>query len=1832
MHSNPHLPFGSSIVTATITVVDDPSLTMLAWSTDFYTLFARTPAESGAQSASLLRYTPLAVSKCVRKLLDQSLPQSHDSTVFTRDTKDGASRADVHVSAVRVQGMLHKSFPVYHVIFTDLSGMEEVRRVTAFEKRKYDIIADLTADIPFEYDFVTDTMVYADKFRTVFGTSPRIPYFRRRLTQGASIDGISDVFSPVVSTMDIPVDKALECQVVTRDGTTRWFSVCCMCIMDERNMPTKSIGVTRNIDRQKKEQLRLQDKASTDAMTGLRNKAATEEEIREALAEVAPGRMGVLMMLDVDNFKTVNDSLGHLAGDTVLVQLARQLVRIFRGDDIIGRVGGDEFHVFMKNMKDISAAHEKAHEICVAVREQFANSELGNIVSVSVGATYVEEPIAYGELFRQADVALYRAKANGKNCYEFFGSSAPVEQRTHTISAAPSQMVARSGFILDIIDTLYSMPDLHAGIDKALEFIGHSLKLSAIVVYEESPSHKSISMTHEWVANTLWRRKDQYQHVPSAEMHLPKPKVPGGIYYCSNTETLPVNQQAFYIESSIKALLQSDIMHENKVIGHIRFEERNGPRIWTQQEIDAVVLVARLMSGHISQEQSMSLMKTCNHSTLSMLSALPATYVCVISVATWRLLYFNDRVGQRCPHVTLGATCHELFEGCAEQYADCLRGQSEGRNTHSATLYDTPFGKVAQLSMARIMWEQQEPAYVAVIYANELSHADFVQNQRKDTYMQALQNNFTDIYEIDADAGSITLVFSRTHLRQKDAATESLEQFVDTMAEQALHPADKKAFLGYFSLENVRNVCTTKLFSQKYRLEGRNGEYYWVSAQLLPLSENPGGNVLLLCQNVTNTEHLEHERRRMERRYNSVFRQSCSLLVEIDLHSDSYVLSRFAEGLPSLGAHKTFSDLLEAYLPFVHPNERGHVWQARSISKMREEYAAHVKDTVLQYRLLVNDEYLWQESQVFFFNDEGEPTAFLLCRDITSRKQLEEAHALEAQRFMLALRDTYTEMYELGLTTDTIAPIFSNSSSRLPQFLEGVNTAGRLFEAVAHPDEKEHMGELFAGENLRQRFDAGNTEVVGEFRHLRLDGKYHWVSAVAVPLRDKNGASSKAMLMLKDISRHKEHEQQQRLHAQYSLVLRNIYDELYECNVTRDSYKVVYHAADKYVCPNQQGAMSETVPLMARDMIHPEDQARFLEFFDMNVVRTKFVQGNEYLLGEFRKLRVSGAYEWVSMTMFLVFTGGDDEVYLIFIMDIHARKQAETLKQKNMLLAGQREIDERYKIIIDQTDTLVFEWCPERKKHYISPELVARFAGDYDGRDIMNVWREDHVIHADDMPAFDDFINDCSTQSHPEMTVRFRKRDGNFIWCKVVMSCQRSEDGCAQRFVGTLNNVHDATCSVIALHYRAEYDLLTGVNNMQTFYRRAAQLLRQHQDREYAIVRLDVDNFKIINDLYGLAEGDFLLKAIARFISERMNVYSVCGRIGSDVFCMCVDYSDTEIAAFVREVVGFLSEYPLSSTIVPSFGICRVDNREIPINALCDWAHLAQKTIKGSVLVYHAFYDDTLRKRILAEKEIESRMHAALSNREFCIYLQPKVEIATEVVVGSEGLVRWVHPVHGLVQPDSFIPLFERNGFILRLDEYVWEEACKLLRRWLDEGRTPPPLSVNVSRMHIHDTRLCEKLRNLLQKYNIPPHMLELELTESVFLENEGPLIDTMLELRTQGFSFSLDDFGAGYSSLNMLKNLPIDTIKIDRGFLNQVSATERGKTIIRHTIDLAKALHIKVVAEGVENAEQAAFLLDAGCPVAQGYHYSRPVPVNVFEHMAFENACLLPSAAAKKS
>lgn len=717
--------------------------------------------------------------------------------------------------------------------------------------------------------------------------------------------------------------------------------------------------------------------------------------------------------------------------------------------------------------------------------------------------------------------------------------------------------------------------------------------------------------------------------------------------------------------------------------------------------------------------------------------------------------------------------------------------------------------------------------------------------------------------------------------------------------------------------------------------------------------------------------------------------------------------------------------------------------------------------------------------------------------------------------------------------------------------------------------------------------------------------------------------------MMKDITLEKKEEQQERMIHQYDMVLRSIYNEFYEINVTKESYHVTYYKPNCFALPTEEGTLQDLTEILYSKLLHPEDRKKFKDFCKEVELCAKEKKDKQTSSVQVRKLWSDGKFRWAEIQVFPLSYAPEDEIYLFFTMDVQEKKDQDQIAEENRLSQLRKLDDERYRIIVEQTETMVFEWSPQSEmKRYYSDNLKKKFCGDYDGRDIFNIWLEDQVIFykdADKLMSFRDHCIDAMSEkdkdnrTHAEVVLRLKCQESGFIWCRVAMTCIFDENNKPVRILGTVNDVDEAIRFEQALRYRAEFDVLTGIYNADTFYTTSGHIIEQNPYQKYAILRMDINRFKLVNDLYGREEGDRMLKFIANLLQVELKQGSTFGRISSDVFCACVPFqSESELVKLIGYLSDHISNYCLGYTVVPSFGICVVDDRTVPVSTLCDWANLALQTVKGNMIKTFAFYDDTLRAKQLDERMIEEEMQQALEKGQFCIFLQPKHDLRNCNVIGAEALVRWVHPEKGLIVPDRFIPLFERNGFIIRLDEYVWEQTCATLRSWIDKGYDPIPISMNVSRVHIYNPGFGDKLCELLEKYDLPAHLIELELTESTFIENPGELYLSMKKLQDRGFTFSMDDFGSGYSSLNMLKNAPVNTIKLDREFLNETVSTAKGQTVIECTIAMAERLNLHVIAEGVETEKQASFLLKAGCTAAQGYYFSKPMAVNSFESRVF--------------
>lgn len=689
--------------------------------------------------------------------------------------------------------------------------------------------------------------------------------------------------------------------------------------------------------------------------------------------------------------------------------------------------------------------------------------------------------------------------------------------------------------------------------------------------------------------------------------------------------------------------------------------------------------------------------------------------------------------------------------------------------------------------------------------------------------------------------------------------------------------------------------------------------------------------------------------------------------------------------------------------------------------------------------------------------------------------------------------------------------------------------------------------------------------------------------------------------------------------AGYTFMFCQSCDCMVEIDLKAGTYEQVAFSTEPAVRGAGKGAYDPAFQELLKRRIFPEDRALVESVLSLENLTKALSEGQNGQVCQYRALTAQGK------TLFLesrvVYTANEKtrEAHILTRETSH-KQQRYVCPNGRLYTAPLRNMcDVRYRIVLEQTGTIVFEWMKETNFQYIAPRMAESFAGNYDGRNLFTVWLEDDVICEEDLPSFRQFLSRAAkAEYYTDALVRLRGRQGSYIWCKITLTFM--PEGNSRRVFGTLSDVNEAMCSRQVLKYRAEYDDLTGIYNERTFYVHARQIIASRYAAKHAIIRMDINRFKFINDLYGIAEGDKFLKYIAATLRTTLSEKDAYGRMNSDIFCFCVSYkNERELIALVDALTERIAQYSFGHAVFPSFGICTVDDPSVPVNILCDWANLAVKTIKGNLIKKWAFYDDRLRAKHLYERKIEHEMEKALRSGQFVIYLQPKHDIGSGDIIGAEALVRWKHPEDGIRAPSQFIPLFEKNGFVVRLDEYVWESTCKLLRKWLDAGCTPIPISMNISRIHIYNPGFEQKIIQLIEKYDLPSQWIELELTESTFIENSAELYKKMSALQENGFKFSMDDFGAGYSSLNMLKNTPINTIKLDREFLSETAVTKRGQTVIQHMISMARELKLQVIAEGVETALQAEFLARAGCVVAQGFYFSRPMPVSQFERWHFK-------------
>ena len=440
-----------------------------------------------------------------------------------------------------------------------------------------------------------------------------------------------------------------------------------------------------------------------------------------------------------------------------------------------------------------------------------------------------------------------------------------------------------------------------------------------------------------------------------------------------------------------------------------------------------------------------------------------------------------------------------------------------------------------------------------------------------------------------------------------------------------------------------------------------------------------------------------------------------------------------------------------------------------------------------------------------------------------------------------------------------------------------------------------------------------------------------------------------------------------------------------------------------------------------------------------------------------------------------------------------------------------------------------------------------------------------------------------------------------------------------QKLSGTYLRIRDVTEEQQRLKremYDATHDLMTGLYTREYLYQRIYETISANPDTEYFIIYVDVKNFKVVNDIFGTKFGDHAIIHIANWLRENLSRNSCYGRLAGDTFGVCIPKREFDSEVLEDMLAHFtikseLAEYGYHLLIhLGVYAVDRDDTRDISL--MFDRAHLSLSNIRDEYKTHIAYYDTEIREKLLWNQEISSQVYNAIATGQLRPYLQPIADKAGKIV-GAEALVRWIHPDKGFLSPAAFIPVFEKNGMIVEVDKHMWRCACEILSRWKAEN-IDLFISVNISPKDFYFVDVVAEIKKLVEEFSLDPSKLRIEITETVMMNDAENRMQLLDEFRKSGFIVEMDDFGSGYSSLNMLKDMPVDVLKIDMKFLGKTSDKEKARTIVKNIINLTKELGIISLTEGVETIEQYHALEEMGCNLFQGYYFAKPMPVTDFE------------------
>lgn len=587
----------------------------------------------------------------------------------------------------------------------------------------------------------------------------------------------------------------------------------------------------------------------------------------------------------------------------------------------------------------------------------------------------------------------------------------------------------------------------------------------------------------------------------------------------------------------------------------------------------------------------------------------------------------------------------------------------------------------------------------------------------------------------------------------------------------------------------------------------------------------------------------------------------------------------------------------------------------------------------------------------------------------------------------------------------------------------------------------------------------------------------------------------------------------------------------------------------------------------------------------------------------------------------------NDKNQRLVALEEELRQQLDELEENRRLIALN---EERLEQAVEGSGCGIWDWDLKTNVCYFSPKWKSLLG--YSDSEILNAFESwEALLHPDDreeaLEKQKTYVN-SKTGSY-ENVFRMQCKDGGFIWIQCRAKAIRDIDGKVIRVAGTHTDITNEKLLENKLHSLAYYDTLTGLPNRFFFENKVNSLICKANklNKKFALLYMDIDNFKNINDSLGHASGDLLIKYIANLLEQKLGASDFVARLGGDEFAIILDETDQRVDIEAK-IQGLLS--PLRAPwvidnheffISTSIGIAIYPEHGEDLSVLLKSADIAMYFVKKQSKDNYCFYSSELQDEMIERITLINYLRHAVDYDEFHLLYQPVVNLKDGSLIGAEALIRWTHPERGFISPAGFIPLAEENGVINEIEKWVLKTAMLQKKYWQEKNYPNIKISINISGKSLTDVEIVGKIKELLSKTRLEAKDIQLEVTETAVMKDLDMSIKVLKEIKEMGIEIALDDFGTGYSSLTYLKKLPIDIVKLDINFIRNITEVNNDRFIVEHMIRLIHDMNLKVVAEGIEEEEQLNLLKEMACDYGQGYFFSRPLKKEDFEkYMSIED------------